>query len=137
MRAVPQRRRTGTLRRVRVLAWIPAVAIAAVIWLLSDTPDLAVAHGWLDTVTRKAAHVAVFAALAAACVLALRRWPLAASASLVLGSLLAVGYAVVDEVHQATVPTRHGTPVDVAIDALGVGIAAIVLAMAFRRRDAA
>ena len=122
---------------MRVLAWIPAIAIAALIWKLSDTPDLAFAHGWLDTVSRKAAHVGVFAALCAACILALRRWPVHAAGSLLAGSAIAIAYAAVDEWHQTTVPTRHGTPVDVAIDAFGVGIAAIVLAMAFRRRGTA
>ncbi len=122
---------------MRLLAWLPAAAIAGVIWMLSGTPDLAVAHGWLDTVTRKAAHVGVFGLLAAACVLALRRWPQSARRSLVGGALIALAYAVVDELHQSRVPTRHGTPVDVAIDAAGIGIAAIVLAMAFRRRGIA
>ena len=136
-RADPHGLPAGTLRRVRILAWIPAVVIAGVIWLLSDTPDLAIAHGWLDTVTRKSAHIGVFALLAAACILALRRWPVGAAASLVAGCALAIAYAVVDELHQTTVPTRHGTPSDVAIDAAGVGIAAIVLAMAFRRRETA
>jgi hypothetical protein len=32
------------------------------------------------------------------------------------------------------VPTRNGAASDVAIDALGIGIATIVLAMAFNRR---
>ena len=122
---------------MRLLAWLPAAAIAGVIWMLSGTPDLAVAHGWLDTVTRKAAHVGAFGLLATACILALRRWPAAATPSLVAGSLLALAYAAVDEWHQTLVPTRHGTPVDVAIDAAGIGIAAIVLAMAFRRRGIA
>lgn len=126
-----------TLRSVRVLAWVPAFAIAALIWVLSDTPDLAIAHGWLDTVTRKAAHIGVFGLLAAACVLALRRWPLNAAPSLVAGALIALAYAAVDEIHQTSVPTRHGTPVDVAIDAIGIGVAAMVLAMSFRRRGIA
>ena len=122
---------------MRILAWLPAAAIAAVVWVLSDTPDLAVASGWLDTVLRKAAHVGVFGLLAAACVLALRAWPVRVPASLVGGAVLALAYAGVDEWHQTRVPTRHGTPVDVAIDAIGVGIAVMVLAMAFRRRGAA
>ena len=105
--------------------------------MLSATPDLAVASGWLDTVTRKAGHVAVFGALAAACILALRRWPVAAPTCLLAGSALALAYAVLDEWHQTFVPTRHGAPADVAIDAAGIGIAAIVLAMAFRHRETA
>jgi VanZ family protein len=50
------------------------------------------------------------------------------------GAALALVYAVIDEVHQSRVPTRNGALSDVAIDALGIGIASIVLAMAFNRR---
>jgi len=122
---------------VRVLACVPALAVAALIWRLSGTPDLAIASGWLDTVTRKVAHIAVFAVLCAACVYGLRAQRLPPSTSLMAGAALALLYACVDEYHQTFVPTRHGTPVDVAIDAAGIGIASMVLAMAFNRRGTA
>lgn len=122
---------------MRALAWLPAVLIAALVWKLSATPDLAVASGWLDTVTRKAAHITVFGLLCAACVLALRAQRLSVRACLIGGALIALAYAAIDEYHQSFVPTRVGTPVDVAIDALGIGIASIVLAMAFNRRGMA
>ena len=119
---------------MRVLAWLPAVVVAAVIWKLSSTQDLAIASGWLDTVTRKAAHITVFGVLSAAVVVALRKQSLSSSACLTGGAVIALLYACVDEYHQTFVPTRHGTPVDVAIDAAGIGIASMVLAMAFNRR---
>ncbi len=122
---------------MRLLAWLPALAIAAIIWQLSSTPDLAIASGWLDTVTRKVAHVVVFGLLCAACVGGLRAQRRTAATCLVGGALLALAYAVIDEYHQSLVPTRVGTPVDVAIDALGIGIATMVLVMAFNRRGMA
>lgn len=122
---------------MRVLSWLPAVVVAAVIWKLSSTQDLAIASGWLDTVTRKAAHITVFGVLCATCVYALRRQRLSARVCLIGGALIALVYAGIDEYHQTFVPTRHGTPVDVAIDAVGIGIASIVLAMAFNRRGIA
>lgn len=122
---------------MRVLAWLPALLIAAVIWQLSSTPDLAIASGWLDTITRKTAHVAVFGLLSAACVLGWRAQRRSAGTAIVGGALLALLYAGVDEYHQSLVPTRVGTPVDVAIDALGVGIASIVLVMVHNRRGRA
>ncbi len=68
---------------------------------------------------RKGAHLTVYASLA----IALRRGLLAHGVDgrrAVVGAwLLAVAYAVTDELHQATVPTRHGAPLDVAIDAAG------------------
>lgn len=113
---------------MRVLACLPALAIAAVIWWLSSTPDLAVAEGSLDTVLRKAAHVGVFAALALACVLALRANGVRAAQAIGIGAVLALGYAAVDELHQSTVPTRNGALSDVLIDAAGIGLASLALA---------
>jgi VanZ family protein len=122
---------------VRVLAWLPAVLIIAIVWKLSSTQDLAIASGWLDTVTRKTAHITAFGLLCAACVLALRAQQWSVRRCLIAGALIALVYAGVDEYHQSFVPTRVGTPVDVAIDALGIGIASMVLAMAFYRRGMA
>lgn len=112
---------------MRVLACLPALLIAAVIWWLSSTPDLAVASGTLDTVLRKAAHVGVFAALALACVLGLRANGVRTASSIWIGALLALGYAAIDELHQSTVPTRNGAATDVLIDAFGIGVASLAL----------
>lgn len=122
---------------MRVLACLPALVVAAILWQLSATPDLAVASGWLDTVTRKAAHIGAFGLLASACVLALRAQRVSVRSALLGGAAIALVYAVIDEVHQSRVPTRNGAVSDVAIDALGIGIASIVLAMAFHRRGRA
>ena len=43
-------------------------------------------------------------------------------------------YAISDELHQSFVAGRHGTPVDVAIDALGVGLAVLAWVVVTRRR---
>ena len=105
-----------------VLAWGPAAAIAALIFWLSATPNLSVTTGTVELVLRKGAHLTVYACLA----IAIRRGLLAHGVdrrtALVGAWLLAVAYAVTDELHQATVPTRHGAPRDVAIDAIGAAI---------------
>lgn len=111
-----------TLRTVRYAAWLPPILIAALIWRLSSTPDLAIASGTLDLVLRKIAHIAVFAALAGSLVIALRRNRVPWERALPLAALIGILYAVVDEVHQSTVPTRNGSGADVAIDAFGVGV---------------
>ena len=131
--AGPTRAVRGYASAVRVLACLPAVLIAALIWWLSSTPDLAVAAGALDTVLRKAAHIGIFAALALACVLALRANGVRAAAAIAIGALIALGYAAVDELHQSTVPTRNGAVSDVMIDAFGVGLASLALARRARR----
>ena len=46
-----------------------------------------------------------------------------------IGFALAVtiGYAATDEFHQTFIGGRHGSPIDVAIDSVGAGIAAIAV----------
>jgi len=119
---------------VRILALLPALLLAALIWKLSDTPNLTITHGTLDTVLRKLAHMAAFGGLAAACALAIRAQHARLNTAITGGALVAVAYAGIDEYHQTFVPTRHGSLTDVAIDALGIGIASIVLITFFARR---
>jgi len=99
--------------------WIPVVAWAAVIFAFSSVPSLSSGLGTWDTILRKCAHMTEFAVLAVLLVRATR------SNAVAFG--LAVAYAASDEVHQLFVRGRHGSPVDVAIDAVGIliGLAAL------------
>jgi VanZ family protein len=92
--------------------WAPVVVWAAVIFAFSSVPDLGTGLGTWDLVLRKLAHGAEFAVLGALFLRALRneRGALAAG----------VAYAITDELHQHFVTGRVGSPVDVAIDAIGV-----------------
>jgi VanZ family protein len=101
-----------------VRLWLPVVVWAGVIFALSSVPDLGTGLGGWDLALRKVAHVAEFAVLGALLARALASPRLAAA----IGAL----YAVSDEVHQAFVPGRMGSPFDVAIDGLGV-LAGVVL----------
>jgi VanZ family protein len=101
---------SGSFTRV----WLPVLAWAAVIFALSAIPDLGTGLGGWDLVLRKIAHAAEYALLGALLVRATTR----PGPAFALGVL----YAVSDEIHQAFVPGRHGAPLDVAIDAVGVGI---------------
>ena len=100
---------SGSLR-----LWLPVVAWAAVIFALSSVPDLGTGLGTWDLVLRKIAHAAEYAVLGALLVRATGRTGLAFA----LGTL----YAVSDELHQSFVPGRLGSPIDVAIDAVGVAV---------------
>ena len=94
--------------------WGPVVLWAALIFALSAVPSLGTGLGGWDTVLRKCAHVTEYAILALLLYRALgRELP---------AFLIGFAYAVTDELHQATVPTRHGAPRDVAIDAIGAAI---------------
>ena len=102
-----------------LVRWLPVAAWAAVIFALSSIPGLSTGLGAWDVLLRKLAHAAEFGILGGLLLRALGR-ELPAFA-------LGVLYAASDEVHQHFVSGRHGSPVDVAIDAAGVAIG-IVLA---------
>jgi VanZ family protein len=95
-----------------VLRWLAVVAWAAVIFALSSIPSLSTHLGTWDTILRKGAHMTEYAILAVLLVLA--------CGSYAASFALAVAYAGTDEWHQTFVRGRHGSPIDVGIDALGV-----------------
>ena len=83
-------------------------------------------HAWWVIVVRKLGHITGYALLTAAWWWALRavaRRPLLWAVGI---SLL---YACSDEFHQTFVRGREGTPRDVAIDAVGMAIAALLISM--------
>jgi VanZ family protein len=94
--------------------WLPVLVWAVVIFSFSSIPDLGTGLGGWDLVLRKIAHATEYAILGALLVRATGRSGLA----LALGSL----YAISDEVHQVFVAGRHGSPLDVAIDVVGVAV---------------
>lgn len=98
--------------------WLPVLIWAAVIFTLSSIPSLSTGLGTWDTILRKGAHLAEYAVLGGLLYRALGREPLA----------LAVGiaYAATDELHQYFVRGRHASPVDVAIDAVGVAAGMLI-----------
>jgi VanZ family protein len=96
----------------RASAWLPVLAWAAVIFTLSSIPHLGTGLGTWDLILRKGAHMTEYAILGALLLRALGREPQA--------FLAGVAYAVTDELHQHFVSGRHASPVDVAIDSVGV-----------------
>jgi VanZ family protein len=102
----------------------PPLVLMAVIFAASAQTDLSTGLGTWDYVGRKCVHMAEYALLWWLWWRALGRgavWPAAA---------IALAYAASDELHQHFVAGRHGTPVDVVIDAAGIAIA---IAVARRR----
>ena len=98
--------------------WAPVVLWAAVIFAFSSVPDLGTGLGTWDLVLRKIAHACEFALLGALLLRALRD----ERAALAGG----VAYAISDELHQLFVPGRVGSPIDVAIDSLGVAVGVLL-----------
>jgi VanZ family protein len=99
--------------------WLPVLVWAGVIFALSSIPSLNSGLGTWDFVLRKCAHMTEYTILA---VLLVR-----ATGSYAWAFALAVAYAATDEVHQLFVRGRHGSAVDVAIDAVGavIGLAVV------------
>jgi VanZ family protein len=115
---------SGSLLRL----WLPVVAWAGLIFALSSVPDLGTGLGGWDLVLRKLAHAGEFAVLGALLLRATDR----AVVAFVLGAL----YAVSDEVHQVFVPGRMGSPLDVAIDIVGVAAGVLLWQRVARPRPA-
>ena len=106
----------------------PPLVLMGVIFFLSAQPDLNSGLGVWDTIGRKFVHAASYGLLWWLWYRALGlRNPAAAIA-------ITLVYAVSDEYHQTFVEGRPGSPVDVRIDAAGVGLA---VALHSRRRVAA
>jgi VanZ family protein len=106
----------------------PPLAVMTLIFALSATPDLSTGLGLWDTILRKLAHITIFGVL----------WLTVARAAdwsrPLVATAIAFLYAISDEVHQSFVEGRHGTPVDVAIDAVGIGLAVLAWIVVERRR---
>lgn len=134
----PGARSANSLNKKSVVAWLPVVAWAGLIFAFSAQTNLRfVPDEGLDFVIRKLGHMAVFGILALllwrafARTTTLRRpwaWALAST----------VLYAMSDEFHQSFVAGRNASMRDVAIDAAGaliaVAIVAVVGAPRFRGR---
>ena len=99
--------------------WLPVLVWAGVIFAFSSIPSLNSGLGTWDFVLRKGAHMTEYAILA---VLLVR-----ATGSYRWAFVLAVAYAGSDEFHQTFVRGRHGSPVDVGIDAVGALIGLTLL----------
>ena len=120
-------------KRALASLWLPPFALMAVIFLLSAQADLNSGLGIVDTIGRKVVHASEYALLCALWYRALRTAARSRTA-LLAAVALSVAYAASDEFHQTFVHGRHASPLDVGIDALGVGIAVLWIR---RRRERA
>jgi VanZ family protein len=98
-----------------------------VIFLLSAQPDLSTGLGTWDLIGRKLVHMTEYGLL---CFLLWRatREVLTERAAIAAAFCLSLAYSATDEFHQTFVHGRHGTPVDMLIDATGMAIAATLIA---------
>jgi VanZ family protein len=120
----------------RLESWLPPLLLMGVIFFFSAQPSLDSGLGVLDLVGRKLVHVAEYALL---CFLWWRAFVTVTGPgrAALAAFLVASGYAATDELHQAAVEGRTGTPVDWAIDSVGAGLMALWLRARGRTRAAA
>jgi VanZ family protein len=108
--------------------WAPPLVLMGVIYALSAQPDLSSGLGTFDLILRKIAHMAEYGLLVFLWWRALKD-PAPPRAAVGLAVAASLAYAATDEYHQSFVEGRHGTPVDVAVDAVGMAVvAALILA---------
>jgi VanZ family protein len=132
-------RRLGS--RWAALRWLAVAGWAGVIFAFSAQPDLRVSPmADLETVVRKAGHLAAFGLLAVLLLRALEvsarragEWNWAWAWAWALAAL----YAISDEVHQGFTRGRHPSGADVAIDAAGAALFLVGLAVWRRLRSGA
>jgi VanZ family protein len=118
-------------RIARLDPWAPPVALMALIFFLSSQPDLNSGLGLVDLIGRKIIHAGEYALLCLLWWRALRAVTPRERTALI-AFCICVTYSATDEYHQTFVHGRHGSPIDVVIDATGAGIVALLL----RRRVA-
>jgi VanZ family protein len=98
----------------------PPLLLMALIFFFSAQPDLNSGLGVWDTIGRKIIHAATYGALW------FLWWRALGYRHVVAAVAVTLVYAAADEYHQTFVHGRHGSPVDVAIDAAGVAIAILL-----------
>jgi VanZ family protein len=114
----------------RLDPWLPPFVLMALIFAFSAQSDLNSGLGVIDLIGRKIVHMSEYALL---CFLWWRalRTVVSPTRAIVLAFAFSVAYAGTDELHQHFVRGRHGTPIDVGIDSVGAGLAALGI----RRRE--
>lgn len=113
----------------------PLIVMAGIFYLSSQTSTAD--HSTFEVILRKLAHVTEYTILALCWIRAMRGFGVGGT----LGGAVAAGigvtlaYAATDEFHQTFVYGRHGTPVDVLIDSIGMAIAAALVLLTRTNRS--
>ena len=112
-----------SLRRVRLM--LPICYMTG-IFVLSSTPDtgqptssIEAVLAWVSPNVQNLLHIPLYGGLAGCWHWALEPWIGRRGVRLVTAFALTLGYGVLDELHQLTVPGRFGSLTDMALNALG------------------
>lgn len=101
--------------------WLPVGIWGGLIFWLSSIPNLSSGLGTWDLILRKGAHIAEYG------ILVFLLWQaifhsvkLSRTKVNFSAGMLALLYAISDEVHQSFVPTRNSSVYDILIDSIGI-----------------
>jgi lysylphosphatidylglycerol synthetase-like protein (DUF2156 family) len=120
--------------RWALLAWLPPLAWASLIFYLSSQSVLPAAPRFWQS--DKVAHFGAYAILAALLVVALRASAVRLEAATRAAAIIALLYGASDELHQRSTPGRDSSFADLAADGAGAAAAAALLGLWYRRRHA-
>lgn len=100
-----------------------------IVGILKDSFNIDLADSFLSFLTRKAAHIIAYFILGLLIYSIIKTYQLTTKRTIVLSIVLALFYAIFDEIHQLFVPGRSGEIRDVLIDtaAASVGVSAYYL----------
>lgn len=132
------------LRRLRaaLITWGPVLLIMVLIFIASAQPKIAppddanmlyfsgpmpifLERSW-DALVKKSAHVIGYALLTAALLRALRRNGHSPREAAYTALLLALSYALTDELHQSFVSGRHASVLDIGFDYIGAATVSLL-----------
>ena len=114
-----------------VLLWGPVLLVMGLIFFFSSLPDPGGPPGGISD---KTAHVLIYAALGASLVRALAGGRITAMTltRVLFAAALGTLYGVSDEIHQHFVPPRTPDILDVAADAVGAFVGAMLMTLLAR-----
>ncbi len=127
-----------------VLSWGPVLGAMLVMFLASAQPKygqpattesvtvyfsgaMPIFPGLWELLIKKSAHVIAYGMLALLSMRALIAWQRPLREAGYLAIVCAVSYALLDEVHQAFVPGRHMSGLDVGLDFIGAALFALAV----------
>ena len=122
---VAYRRRPAWQRWLVAVAWMALIFAVSAQAALPEAPD-----PLLDILLKKLAHMLEYA------ILCLLLWGALPMDTPLWAWVLAVLYAISDEIHQTFVPGRNGWVVDVLVDGVGAGLAVLAIWRLRVSRDA-
>ena len=102
---------------------IPALVLMGWIFFLSSQANLNSGLGLIDDIGRKFVHLGTYALLTFLIARGIDpARPGRRGSTLAASAVLALLYAFSDEYHQSFIEGRSGSPIDVAIDGVGIGL---------------